>query len=336
MLQHNPGMNGFVGHREPVCSLTDAGLRSVVPTSDHGPFRVSLLSLHYQRDLNFGPAAGVGLPVRPSPVAPNALGRRPNGNPIPIPNPNPNSKPGGQPARPAPTSTVQFNAHLVVAAEPRLSLSQNAPLQIVEAVDNRGNSLVAPVNNGVPIISRTAGYGYFGMTGGSVLQLQAQFQPPTAPGDTIKKIRGVVPAAVASRRPDPLVVPLAQAAGKTFENPDVRLTVHDVRTLTNNHQTAIEISVKAIDQARSDDRGESDRFGDIIHRPDTQHLQIEVFDSRGQLIPWFQSGLDSETSHITLTLTNLPQMAGLKELRYYTLSRATVNIPFEFTDIPMP
>ena len=65
-------------------------------------------------------------------------------------------------------------------------------------------------------------------------------------------------------------------------------------------------------------------------------MQIEIVDTRGQLIPWFQSGIEPETSQITLMLTNLPQSTAPKELRYYTLTRANVTVPFEFTDIPMP
>ena len=41
-----------------------------------------------------------------------------------------------------------------------------------------------------------------------------------------------------------------------------------------------------------------------------------------------------DTSRLTLTFTNLPAGGSLKELRYYTLTRATVNVPFEFSDHP--
>ena len=51
---------------------------------------------------------------------------------------------------------------------------------------------------------------------------------------------------------------------------------------------------------------------------------------------WFPSGIDSETSRLTLTLPTSPAAGSLKEIRYYTLTRATLNVPFEFADIPMP
>jgi hypothetical protein len=59
-------------------------------------------------------------------------------------------------------------------------------------------------------------------------------------------------------------------------------------------------------------------------------------DSHERLIPWFVSREDNETAHVTLTLTNLPRTTQAKELRYYTLTRATMNLPFEFKDLVMP
>ena len=50
----------------------------------------------------------------------------------------------------------------------------------------------------------------------------------------------------------------------------------------------------------------------------------------------FSAGVDSETSHVTLTVTNLAHTSALRELRYHTLTRATVNVPFEFGEIPIP
>src|SRR5205823_1513417 len=144
------------------------------------------------------------------------------------------------------------------------SLSQNGPLQVLEAVDNRGNSLATP-SSGRPIYNRFAGY--FGVTNGSVLQLQVQLQRPAVVGESIKKLRGVIPLAVSSRRPDPLVVPLTQGTGKRFENPDVELTLHDIRTAPNTHQTLIELSVKPNERGTSAERGEADAFNEVVHRP---------------------------------------------------------------------
>ena len=76
----NFGMHGFpttVG--EPIFPLLDGGPRPA-PTSDQsGPFRVSLLSLHYQRDMVAFSRAGV---VTPHPSAPCRFPRRLRGGAI--------------------------------------------------------------------------------------------------------------------------------------------------------------------------------------------------------------------------------------------------------------
>jgi hypothetical protein len=316
LLQPYPGLHGIGGPREPTFALTDGASRAITPNYDHGPFRVSLQAVHYQRDLNYG-TPGIG--------AAGGLGKA-EGVPRPARLPNP-PRP-----RISPVTSEQFTAQLLVAAEPRLFISQNGALQVTEAVDNRGNSLTVP--EGGRVANRFTGY--FGLMNGSVLQLQAQLHRPAVPGEIIKKLRGAIPLSISSRGPDPLVVPLGPGSvGKRFANADVEVTLHAIRSMPNAPQTQLELSVKATDRPGSAENGDSDAFGDV-YRPDMHRQQLEILDSRGRLVSWFPSGVDSETSRLTLTLPTSPAVGSLKELRYYTLTRATVNLPFEFADIPMP
>jgi hypothetical protein len=314
-VQYNPGMNGYAGQREPTFSQADGANRAIVPTSDHGPFRVSLLGLHYQRDVNYdasGPIAKLEVQQAGKPAGLGTAGITAQGSPL---------------------SIVQFSARLQVAAEPRLSLYQNGPLQIIEAVDNRGNSLVPSAGDG-PAYNRVAGY--FGMATGPVMPLQAQLHRPESPGETIKKLRGTIPVMISSRKPDPLVVSLIDGIGKTVENSEVQLTLHSLRTAPNPQNSQLELSVKLNDRDLSPERNDEDGFSSLLKRADPQHLQIEVVDAGGQLIPWFPSVSDNETARVILTLTNLPRTTKPKELRYYSLTRATLNLPFEFKDLLMP
>jgi hypothetical protein len=315
-LQHNPSVHVGVGPREPTFPLTDSTMRPIMPSSDDGPFRVSLMSLDYERHLSY---AVVGAGIRPQ------LGRNPM-------NPAGRRPQAAAPARPNPMMTEQFTAHLVVTAEPRLSLSQSGAIQVIEAEDDLGHSLVAS-GKAAPVFNRYAGY--FGVLNGSVMQLQVPLDRPETAGARIKKLRGVIPLTVSSRRPDPLIVPLNQGVGKRFENADVELTVHEIRSVPASRQTLIELSINPKERATTADLAEPDAFN-AVYRPDTQRLQLEVIDPRGRVIPWFLSVVNSETSRVTLTLTNVPAPAALKELRYHTLTRATINVPFEFDDIPMP
>ena len=62
----------------------------------------------------------------------------------------------------------------------------------------------------------------------TVIETHAQLKRPAIPGETIKKLRGTIPVTVSARRPGPLIVPLEKSAGKTFQNSDVQLTIHEM------------------------------------------------------------------------------------------------------------
>ena len=189
------------------------------------------------------------------------------------------------------------------------------PLQLVEAVDERGNSLIPP---GEEETGHRRYAGYFGIATSPVVQLQAHLRRPESAGDWIKKLSRFVSLSVSARRPHPLVVPLANSTGKTFENQDHRLTVHDIRPTPTTHNVLIELSIRANDGVESPDHLQDDVFSDgFVQRTDPQHLQIEVIDASGRMVPWFQSGADVGASRLTLTVTNQAQPLHLKELRYW-------------------
>ena len=170
---------------------------------------------------------------------------------------------------------------------------------------------------------------------GSVLQLQAQLHRPAAPGADHQEAPRDRPAVDLLAAPDPLVVPLNQAVGKRFANPDVELTVHSLRPMPNASQMLLELTVKGNERAGSSEQPipmpSATSTGPRRTGCNWRSSTPGASSSRGS-----PPGLDSDTSRLTLTLTNLPAGGSIKELRYYTLTRATVNVPFEFSDIPMP
>jgi hypothetical protein len=317
-LQYNSRMQGTNGQNEMSVFLTDGQNRTLTPISDHGPFRVSLLSVDYQRRLTYGPGGvkSVGPPPAPRPAE-----RAPGPRDL------------AEPPRLNPTTTVTFTAQLQVAAEPRLNLSQVRRIELVEATDELGHSLI-PAADGDQTQNRYGGY--FGAGTGAALQIMAHLERPDPLARTIKRLDGIIPMTVSSRRPGPVIVPLNNAVGKTFENDDYALTVHDFRPTPTNHNLMIELSLSLRDPDSGADRLSPDLVDDGFQRADPRHLQIEVYGVDGRLIPWFQSGFEAESSRFTLTLTNQSQPSRVKELRYYGLTRASVKIPFHFADIPMP
>jgi hypothetical protein len=311
-LQYNVGVNGFPNGREPVFPLFEGGMKPSAPTVDTGPFRISLVALHFQRDLNF----------QLVPIAP--------GDPPPPPS---RSLPAG--ARPGVAASEQFYAQIQVFGEPRLTLSQNGPLKILEAIDGKGQPLTTAGTRGASS-QRTSGY--FGFATGSVVQVQATMTRPEQPGKTIRKLKAVLPLAVATRKPNPLVVKLAGSAGQTFRNDDLALTVHDLRPVGDTRQTSIDVSVRPLGGSSG---GLGSGIGQpdfVAQRPDSFQQQIEVMDTLGRPMPWYQTSFDPEASRMTLTATpqGLDQNVVPVEIRFYAMARSTTEVEFEFSDLPLP
>jgi len=309
-LQYNYGAHTYANGREPTLPLFEGAGRPTVPVSDSGPFRVTVVGLHYQRDVSFPPAAAAprGLP-RGAGAGVGAVGRT------------------------TPMVNEQFYAQLQVAGEPRLALAQSGPLRIIEAVDEKGQALALPAADGA-ITQRASGY--FGFTTGSVLPLQVPLTRPAQAGATIKRIKGAVPVTVSTRKPSPLVVVLGTAAGHTFQSDDVSLTVHDLRPPANDRPSSIELTVRPSGRAAG---ASASGFGGndaVMLRPDTYQQQIEVTDAQGHPIPWYQTSFDAEAGRMTLTLTSANPAAPPAELRFYGLTRASAEVAFDFTDIPLP
>jgi hypothetical protein len=314
-LQYNFGMHGLPSGREPTFPLFDGGPRLPGPTSDSGPFRVNLLSLHYQRDVLFNNHAMAMMPQRnavpPPPVPVRAVTPQPDG----------------------PAVSEQFYAQVQVSAEPRLSLSQHGSLKILEAVDDRGQSLLPEAGNGM-VTQRVSGY--FGLASSSTLHLQAPLRRPEQPGQTIRKLRGTLPIMVATRKPDPLVVPVQGAEGKLFHNDDVSLTIVEVRINPAGNQTSIDLVVRPGANAASRFSPQVENGAEfLMQRPDAHQQQLEVVDSQGRAISWYQTNFDAEGSRMTLTL-NPQEQAAPAEIRYYGMARAATEVNFEFSDVPMP
>jgi hypothetical protein len=128
-------------------------------------------------------------------------------------------------------------------------------------------------------------------------------------------------------------VPLAGAVGKSFDKGDLHVAVHEVRSDPNTQQRQIQLSLReshANGRAPADEQGVQDGG-----RPDQYQQNLEVLDAHGQALPWYQTTIDVEASRITVTMAGRPG-AEPSELRYYRMTETTLNVPFAFTDIPMP
>lgn len=288
--------------------------------SDHGPFRVNLMSLHYQRDLSFLPPPSTSPRFRDMAAAP-----------------------------PVPTVTTadgrllheQFYLRLQAAAEPRLSLRQAGPLKLSAAVDDLGQSLIpaaaAEPGPGVPRMMTT-----FGPTSAGPLQFQVGLRRPDSPGRTIRLLRGSIPASVATRRPDALVIPVAGAAGKSFRNEDATVVLHDIRPaapgagagVAPGGPTIVELSITPEASRAAAAPEPAPDLDTFLPRTDYGPLQIELIDAEGRPVHWYISASQQNGDETRLTLTTTGATPAV--LRHYGVIRANTEIPFEFRDVPMP
>lgn len=311
-LQSDVEMASLSPRGEAALCLTDRITRPTLPTSDNGPFRVGLVELDFHRRVEF---------VAAPPLLPrNAAGR---------PGPNRGNVVAAQPRA---VTSQQCSAQFQLMAEPRLGVTQYGPARILEARDDRDNSLL-PENQRGMMLSRYSTLQTGPCT--SVIHLNLPLSRPENPGRSIKTLRGVVPLRVSARRPEPLIVPLAGAGGKTFVQGDVRLTIHDVRVGLSSRGRQIDLSVQ---EGRTDGAPASDDFSlhDPSSRMESNQQNIEILDAQNHPLHWVQTTVEMESSRLTLSLASSAAAAEPKELRYYRLTETMVDVPFTFADVPMP
>lgn len=312
-LQQNPAIQGAGGPRGTVIQLFAGGnTPTPVPSSDHGPFRVNVLGIHYQRDLRFGQNNQVFTQQVIPGVGAGVGGNR--------------------------GVNEQFYIDLQVLAEPRMVLTQNGPLKLTEVVDANGQSLLVPENSSGAM--RHSGFmGY--SSGLTTLQMPVQLKYPEKPSRMIRRIRGTLPVMVSARKDGAMVVNLADAKGKTFKNEDVTLTVHDViQAAPNQQSTSIDISFHS-NNLPDDDNGPAGRFGgaSIFSGMNSPQNQMEILDANDRPYPqWYPSKtrIDNDEARMTLVLMQTDGIGPPAKIRYYEMARATTDVPFEFNNVEMP
>ena len=298
---------------EPGFALFDGAAVASGRFDDHGPFRVQLVSLHAQSEVHLA-----GKPGAP-------LGFARDGTTTPA---------AGDPG----VAIRQFYLQLLVGAEPRLTLSPGGPVRVLEAIDDQGRSRVAPSRG--EFIEREAGYQ--GLGSSPLVHLRADLAYPEGPAGRLKKVKGVIPLVVSTRRPEPLAFGVADAAGRTFRQGGVELTVGELHPAGGEQPATIELTVRRLRDASArvrggDDGEESDDAPDAVRAliaPD----RLEVLDADGRLIPWFPSSTfhDGEVAHLVLTLIDRKGPAAPASIRYHDVIRGRTEVPFEFRDLPMP
>ncbi len=316
---------------------------STQPGYNHGPFHFDVVSLFYQSQVSFNRPARMRAPQRIV-QGPDGVARKvaaPPADPPAAGAPGPGE---AKNAGSAPVRIVQFRVQFQVVPEPRMSISQTGPLQLLEAVDELGQSLLPPARDDGRAPGATVMMGG-SMPGGTAANLIAQLHRPESPGKLIKTLRGTVEVSVSSPRPNPLVISVEGAAGKTFQDDDRRVVVNSIDRGPLRMQEVFELTIDDLDDLFPAEPVDGQGFGGRpltirrgFVRPfgnDPSQWPIQILTSTGQSI-FYQTSVDRDSRRVSLRLNQMPQMGEIKEIRISSIIRASATIPFEFHDLPMP
>jgi hypothetical protein len=144
-----------------------------------------------------------------------------------------------------------------------------------------------------------------------------------------------LPVVISSRRPDPLLIPLTGAAGKTFRQGPAVVRIEKVYA-QGAQATAIELSLSEdvipADRTRVRLGAETDFVGDFLAN------RLEFEDAGGRLLRWLLLGdaAASAANDEVQVRTFVSGVARPALLRVYRLHRVATELPFEFADVPSP
>ena len=150
-------------------------------------------------------------------------------------------KTGRAPAHAGALETLTAELH--VLAEPGLVVSPTGPVAVnLEVVDDRGGNLrresvIGPASSRMPTRFDAAGAGLF--------SLSLTLDPQAPSGGSLRHMTGRVPISVIARTGDPIDVPLAGSAGKTFSRAGVTLSVAGVKSAGGKHGNQVDRELRS-------------------------------------------------------------------------------------------
>jgi hypothetical protein len=298
----NPGEGQF-----PRLELREAPAPAFSSTA--GPFRVSLTGLHLHRDRQL---------IRGPWVLIDRFGQRIN-----------------VPSEELKGESVTFFGGLEVTAEPRIWFTQEAPARLTEAGDDLGQSLVPEPAGLATRLNDNAHFAFYAGSGVAQVRTEFRLRPTDHPG-RVARLRGGVPVMLHLRRPEPtLVIPLADATGKTFRCDDAAFTIQTV----NDSPTATNVSMTVrLNLDKADLPANAD--GELITtrlRVMGEH-QLQLTDAAGTVLAYSTSsgyGGGDNPSVYNWTIGTF-QNGRATHLRFYSMLRVRSEAAFDFRDVPLP
>jgi hypothetical protein len=321
--------------------LSNEPVRLTRPGYNHGPFHFNVISLSYQSHVSFDASDRMRAQLPAGRIAgfAKAKGARPPAEPLPV----GASGPGeAQEKENTPVKRAQFQVQLQIIPEPRMTLDPAFQIELIEAADELGQSLLPTSADDKRALGFAALTKFDMETAGT---RTTQLHRLEAPGKLIKILRGTAEVLVSAPGANPLVIAVQGAVGKTFENDDRRVVVKSIDTNAMTGQTVIELTIDNIDELFLVGPVNGPEPGAPVGRmarafagsPGFAIYQspIEVRTSEGQ-IAIFQTSIAWDSGHVRLIVNQTPTFRAAKEIWISSIVHATAKVPFEFHDLPMP
>ena len=238
--------------------------------------------------------------------------------------------PGGGAEKDPGSRWGRFSVRLEVMSEPRpmTSLSPAGPPRIIEAVNDRGHSLILPPEPNAFDYPRK----YYDKEWYAGFDARLYLETPDPASRSIRRLRGAIPLVLRGRRPDALTVPLEGSDGRTFQGAGVTLKV---LKRTND---AVTVELRSISPPPPEDRRNLlfDTYPGLLVR--SYDEQFEWLDAAGRSLPadGRSSGYEPGVTRATIRVKPGHNGGPPDRLRFQGLVRVETEVSFEFRDIPLP
>ncbi len=222
-----------------------------------------------------------------------------------------------------PSSANVLYVDLQAFAEPGRFLDFDG-LPNLEATDGQGRPLPSPPAAAERPQPHSLSWNVPGAIG--VFQWRLPLALPDSQAvKTLRNLRGTLPVIVSATRPDPLVISLDDAAGKSYRHEATTLRFRIVQNSARQMQIEVILSRDPGPTTSQDDRAQ----GALRHR-------FEFEDRDGHPLSWLPFGENvgpGKESHFRMLISEGERPI---RLRFHSLVWSPTEIPFEFADIPLP
>ena len=221
-----------------------------------------------------------------------------------------------------------------VMSEPRpiTSLEPAGPPRIIEAVNDRGRSLILEPDAKAFEYPKK----YYDRNWYAGFDANLYLKTPDPAARSIRRLKGAVPLVMWGRREQVLTVPLVDSEGRTFRGSGVSLKV--LKRTTDGPAPSLDLELRNDGPVPAEDKRNLlfDTYpGLVVRRSDEQ---FELLDAAGRRLPIDYRSTEFNPTVTRATIRLKPGRPGgpPERLRFHGLVRIETEVRFEFADIPLP